>query len=271
MCLFSFSGNADEQSTCRNQFKFNSEPSRDSDVSLSCPASNCEAIDNTTPTTNYPSGEESEANNQSNAKETKANDLIGSSNNKVCQSEPSLNELFPVGLMDADNQQIDLRGFNSWKYSLCDVPLKEMLDVLTINALGPFILISKLKGLMVQSPNKVKFIVNVSAMEGQFHRKSKSFYHPHTNMAKAALNMLTRTSGIEFRKDKIYMTAVDTGWVTDERPFHQAMYEQAQGFQVPLDTIDGASRVYHPIAKGLTDKEEPYFAVFLKDYKPSPW
>ena len=173
--------------------------------------------------------------------------------------------------MDADKQQIDLRGFNSWKYSLCDVPLKEMFDVLTVNTLGPFILISKLKHLMVQSPNNLKFIVNVSAMEGQFHRKSKPFYHPHTNMAKAALNMLTRTSGVEFRKDNIYMTAVDTGWVTDERPFHQAMYEQAKGFQVPLDTIDGASRVYHPIAKGLTEKEEPYFAVFLKDYKPSPW
>ena len=178
---------------------------------------------------------------------------------------------FPKGAYDNDGQQIDLRTFNSWKYTLCDVPLREMTNVLTINALGPFILTSQLKSLLKKSPSTRKFIVNVSAMEGQFHRTYKSEFHPHTNMAKAALNMMTRTSGIEYQFDGIFMTAVDTGWVTDERPFQQARHEENKGFKVPLDCVDGAARIYHPIVHGLDPEQTPYFAVFLKDYKPSPW
>jgi len=37
-------------------------------------------------------------------------------------------------------------------------------------------------------------------------------------MAKAALNMMTHTSALDFAKDGVYMNAVDTGWVTDEDP-----------------------------------------------------
>ena len=100
--------------------------------------------------------------------------------------------------------------------------LSRGLQVLTINAVGPFILTAKLKPLLKQSPFERKFVVNVSAMEGQFSRVSKGHRHPHTNMAKAALNMMTRTSGLEYQMDGIYMTAVDTGWITDERPFYQS-------------------------------------------------
>lgn len=53
---------------------------------------------------------------------------------------------------------------------------------------------------MLQSPAEDRYIVNVSAMEGQFYRKNKSSKHPHTNMAKAALNMMTRTCANEFAK-----------------------------------------------------------------------
>jgi len=119
--------------------------------------------------------------------------------------------------------------------------------------------------------------VNVSAMEGQFGRASKGCKHPHTNMAKAALNMLTRTSGLELQLDNIYMTAVDTGWCTDERP-HATHYgedrhqECVKGFQVPLSHEDGAARVYHPVWQGLEEEHtQPYFAVFLKNFKPHPW
>ena len=109
-------------------------------------------------------------------------------------------------------------------------------------------------------------------MEGQFSRISKGHRHPHTNMAKAALNMMTRTSGLEYQMDNIYMTAVDTGWVTDERPFHQAAHEsEVKAFVVPLDCVDGAARVLHPIWHGLQDQNQPYFSVFLKDFKVHPW
>ena len=179
---------------------------------------------------------------------------------------------FPEGKKDEHGEQLDTRLRNSWTYNLDEVPLQELLQVLTINAVGPFILTAKLKPLLKQSPFQRKFVVNVSAMEGQFSRISKGHRHPHTNMAKAALNMLTRTSGLEYQMDGIYMTAVDTGWVTDERPFHQAQHEaDAKGFIPPLDCQDGAARVYHPVVHGLNPDNSPYFAVFLKDFKPKSW
>ncbi|KAJ7353935.1 hypothetical protein OS493_031075 [Desmophyllum pertusum] len=179
---------------------------------------------------------------------------------------------FPEGKRDEHGEQLDTRLRNSWTYNLDEVPLQELLQVLTINAVGPFILTAKLKPLLKQSPFQRKFVVNVSAMEGQFSRITKGHRHPHTNMAKAALNMMTRTSGLEFQMDGIYMTAVDTGWVTDERPFHQRHHEaDAKGFIPPLDCQDGSARVYHPIVHGLNPNNSPYFAVFLKDFKPKNW
>jgi len=84
--------------------------------------------------------------------------------------------------------------------------------------------------------------------------------------------MLSRTSGMEYQEDGIYMTSVDTGWVTDERPFAQALYEkQEKGFVVPLDCQDGAARVLHPVYQGVSDENQPFFAVFLKDFKVHPW
>ena len=94
---------------------------------------------------------------------------------------------------------------------MAEVPIQELLQVLAINSVGPFILTSQLKPMLVKSPNESKFVVNVSAMEGQFSRIHKGHHHPHTNMAKAALNMMTRTCGLEFEMDGIYMTSVDTG------------------------------------------------------------
>ena len=127
-------------------------------------------------------------------------------------------ELFPEGRVDADLQQVDLRAMNSWRMTLADVPAPEMLEVQLVNAVAPFILCSKLKPLMMRVPSRDKHIVNVSAMEGQFARHTKTDKHPHTNMAKAALNMMTLTSAPDYAEDGIFMNAVDTGWVTDEDP-----------------------------------------------------
>jgi len=183
---------------------------------------------------------------------------------------------FPLGRLDEEGQQVDLRGHNSWTLGLQEVPLQELLQTLTVNSVAPFLLISRLTPLLQRSPSTRKFIVNVSAMEGQFARVSKGCKHPHTNMAKAALNMLTRTSGLELQLDSVFMTAVDTGWCTDERP-HATHYGQerhqecVKGFQVPLSHEDGAARVYHPVWHGLQDHHQPYFATFLKNFKPHPW
>ena len=114
-----------------------------------------------------------------------------------------------------------------------------------------------------------KYVVNVSAMEGQFSRGYKGAGHPHTNMAKAALNMLTKTSGPDMLEQGILMTAVDTGWITDERPHHEKLRIAAEGWHAPLDLVDGAARVYDPVVRG--EAGEDLHGHFLKDYEPSPW
>jgi NAD(P)-dependent dehydrogenase (short-subunit alcohol dehydrogenase family) len=178
---------------------------------------------------------------------------------------------FPKGQVDADLQQIDLRTTNSWRLKLADVPSAEMLEVQLINAVAPFILCSKLKPLMMKVPTRDKHVVNVSAMEGQFARGTKTDKHPHTNMAKAALNMLTLTSAPDYARDGIFMNAVDTGWVTDEDPFALSQRKQERhDFQPPLDIVDGAARVCDPFFSGLNTGEH-VFGKFLKDYSPCAW
>ena len=151
-----------------------------------------------------------------------------------------------------------------------EVDALELLEVQLANATAPFILISRLRASMAASPARRKYVVNVSAMEGQFSRRYKGPGHPHTNMAKAALNMLTRTSALEMLEtDGILMTAVDTGWITDERPHPTKVRLAEEGFHAPLDLVDGAARVYDPVIRG--ENGEDLYGCFLKDFKPSPW
>ena len=178
--------------------------------------------------------------------------------------------LFPTDRYDEDLQQVDLREVNSWRLRMHEVEPAELLEVHLVNAIAPFILNARLKPLMLRTPGAHKHVVNVSAMEGQFYRTTKTDKHPHTNMAKAALNMMTRTSASDFVKDGIHMNAVDTGWVTDEDPAIHAARKAGLGFSPPLDIIDGAARIVDPIFVGrLTGAH--VWGQFLKDYKPAPW
>jgi NAD(P)-dependent dehydrogenase (short-subunit alcohol dehydrogenase family) len=179
--------------------------------------------------------------------------------------------IFPEGQLDADLQQIDLRKENSWRLALADVPTVELLEVQLVNAIAPFVLNARLKPLMLRSSSRDKHIVNVSAMEGQFYRSFKTDKHPHTNMAKAALNMLTRTSARDYVKDGIHMNSVDTGWVTDEDVAEIAVRKTHEhGFHPPLDIVDGAARICDPIFDGVNTGRH-VFGAFLKDYKPTDW
>jgi NAD(P)-dependent dehydrogenase (short-subunit alcohol dehydrogenase family) len=178
--------------------------------------------------------------------------------------------LFPTDVYDEDRQQADLREINSWRLRMHEVETPELLEVQLVNAIAPYILNARLKPLMLRAPGRHKHIVNVSAMEGQFYRMTKTDKHPHTNMAKAALNMMTRTSAPDYVKDGIHMNAVDTGWVTDEDPAVHAARKAEAGFSPPLDIIDGAARIVDPIFVGrLTGSH--VWGQFLKDYKPTPW
>ncbi|WP_405145716.1 SDR family NAD(P)-dependent oxidoreductase [Nocardia salmonicida] len=172
--------------------------------------------------------------------------------------------------IDAGGLVPDLAHTNSWVQTVGEVEATELLEVQLCNSVAPFILVSRLRPALAAAAGRRKYVVNVSAMEGQFGRGYKGPGHPHTNMAKAALNMLTRTSALEmFEADSILMTAVDTGWITDERPHFTKVRLAEEGFHAPLDLVDGAARVYDPIVQGEDGID--LYGCFLKDYRPSPW
>ncbi|MEV6305231.1 SDR family NAD(P)-dependent oxidoreductase [Actinoplanes sp. NPDC051861] len=171
--------------------------------------------------------------------------------------------------IDAGGLVPDTTSTNSWSDRVHEVDPLELLEVQLCNVTAPFILVSRLRTAMLASSFPRRYVVNVSAMEGIFARGYKGAGHPHTNMAKASLNMLTRTSAVDMFADGILMTSVDTGWITDERPHPTKMRLHEEGFHAPLDLVDGAARVYDPIVRG--ELGEDVYGCFLKDYAPVAW
>ena len=175
----------------------------------------------------------------------------------------------PISQLTRFGQPVDERDKNSWNSKLDEIELEELLEVNLINHIAPYILIKELKSLLVQSQFNERFIINVTSSEGIFSYTNKTIHHPHTNMTKAALNMMTLTSAQEFAKDQIYMCAVDVGWVSTGVNENLRKQQFTQGYIPPLDPVDGASRILHPIIQGLNG--EYLYGILLKNYKIHTW
>jgi NAD(P)-dependent dehydrogenase (short-subunit alcohol dehydrogenase family) len=176
----------------------------------------------------------------------------------LSEQQPAL--LAPLSLQALSLQALDLQRMDSWVQTLGEVAPIDMVEVQLVNAVAPFLVCSRLRDHLARSPHPDRYVVNVSAVEGQFGREHKSVRHPHTNMAKASLNMLTRTSAPELAQDGIYMVSVDPGWMS---------HPNDPTFCPPLQADDSAARILHPIAQGLAG--EPLYGMLLKDFVPVPW
>ena len=177
---------------------------------------------------------------------------------------------FPLGKYNREGEQLDLRTFNSWLMKDDEVELLELLEVHIINAIAPFLINSRLKALMKAQPKSAKYIINVSSVEGRFNSGNKSWRHPHTNMAKAALNQMTRTCAREYSQHRIFMNAVDPGWVSYQQPNSEVQAMKQRGMKLHLDSIDGAARIYDPIYMGITEKKF-LCGKLLKNYQEVNW
>ena len=170
---------------------------------------------------------------------------------------------FPEQVLDINKQQVDLSNRNSWVKQIDEIEFTEFVEAQFINSWSPYILISELKSIFKENfIEQKKFIINVTSSEGRFNLENKTSAHPHTNMSKAALNMITRTCGAHFEKFNVYMNSVDTGWISEMKP---------KGFllnrDLPLDEIDGAMRIIDPIFSGLKNKDYNVHSALFKDYK----
>lgn len=167
-------------------------------------------------------------------------------------------------------QPVDAREKTSWNSTLDEINIEELLEVNLINQISPYLLISELKSMMVKSKNLKRFVINVTSSEGQFSYLNKTVHHPHTNMTKAALNMLTRTSAADFISDGIYMNAVDVGWISTGAHEEKRKRLFDENKVPPLDSVDGAMRIMMSACDVLEEKND-HHGVLLKDYKPVDW
>ncbi|KAF2076439.1 hypothetical protein CYY_002242 [Polysphondylium violaceum] len=187
----------------------------------------------------------------------------------------NLNNMIDKKEFDEDGLPIDKRDSTSWVQKVYQISPLELLETHAISSFSPFIILSNLFHLLKNAADLrgSAYVINVNAMEGKFSRFYKSANHPHTNMAKASQNMLTRTSSVDLAQSNIYMNSVDTGWITDERPFELSKKMKdpcGLSWEPPLDEIDAAARVLDPIWEGI-NTQKPQYGFFYKNYRPINW
>ncbi|MFK3979546.1 SDR family NAD(P)-dependent oxidoreductase [Micromonospora sp. NPDC050397] len=159
---------------------------------------------------------------------------------------------------------------NSWNTRIGEVDPVELLEVQLVNVVAPFLLVDRLRPALTAPGPGRRYVVNVTGREGWFGEDGEGpARHPHTSVSKAALNMLTRVGATDLARHRVYMCGVDTGWITDENPAVVKERRAARGWRPPLDVVDAAARIYHPIVRG--EGGAPLHGVLLKNYAVVPW
>ncbi|MBK03631.1 MAG: short-chain dehydrogenase [Deltaproteobacteria bacterium] len=180
---------------------------------------------------------------------------------------------FPQNELNMYGQPADNRAYTSWEQEIEDVEDFELLEVHMINAMAPFLLMKHLRPLMLNSPFEKRFIVNVTSIEGQFvtsKKPTKGAKHPHTNMTKSALNMLTFSGAHADTKLGLYRVGVDPGWASIENGMITREKWIELGVEAPLDFDDAATRITDPIYQSLLFDVSIHGKLF-KDFQVVPW
>lgn len=169
----------------------------------------------------------------------------------------------------------------SWVQSLHEIPYEDVISAHSVNTFVPLILIRELLPLMGTSrPHPVAndrltkplaHIINVSAREGVFEsaptNRHKNGYHVHTNLTKAALNMLTETeAAAAWRDRKVAMNSVDPGYLSAAKEVIENRKRNGGWDGCPIGWDDGAARVLWSVAVGESGKGAVW-GRFLKDFK----
>jgi NAD(P)-dependent dehydrogenase (short-subunit alcohol dehydrogenase family) len=166
--------------------------------------------------------------------------------------------------------------------SIYEIPYEDVITAHSVNTFVPFILVRELLPLMgsprsqvdsqpkIQTSKPEAYIINVSAREGAFEPRpdhwSKNGRHVHTNLAKAALNMLTETEAQPaWRHRKVAMNSVDPGYLSAAPEILESWKRQGREEGCPIGWEDGAGRVLWPIVMG--EKGNIVRGRFLKHFE----
>ncbi|KAF7863823.1 hypothetical protein EAF04_006788 [Stromatinia cepivora] len=169
---------------------------------------------------------------------------------------------------------------SSWVQNLYEIPYEDVISAHSVNTFVPLILIRELLPLMGSprshattnnQPSKpLAHIINVSAREGIFEptptNRHKNGYHVHTNLTKAALNMLTETeAAVAWRDRKVAMNSVDPGYLSAAKEVIENRKKNGGWEGCPIGWEDGAARVLWSVAVGESGKGAVW-GRFLKDF-----
>jgi NAD(P)-dependent dehydrogenase (short-subunit alcohol dehydrogenase family) len=159
-------------------------------------------------------------------------------------------------------EPIDERKKNTWNTTINEIDPIEILEVQMINNISPTLLMSQLMNKMSTQQysgenDSYSYVINVTSDEGQFSSSVKSLYHSHTNISKAALNMLTKSTATLYAQKGILVNSVDPGWISSS----------IVTFKKPALTCeDGAARILFPI---FTNCQK--YGKLFKNYHEVDW